>query len=123
MRVLVGTDIIEINRIMKLVDSKEKNALKSIFTLREIEYCEARKVSKYQSYAARFAAKEAIYKALSEFVPEKYSWTDFEVINSEKGKPEVVLGFKIKGLESVEISLSHCKEYAVAYVSAIIKEN
>ncbi|MBR3881963.1 MAG: holo-ACP synthase [Clostridia bacterium] len=123
MRVLVGTDIIEINRIMKLVDSKEKNALKSIFTLREIEYCEARKVSKYQSYAARFAAKEAIYKALSEFVPEKYSWTDFEVINSEKGKPEVVLGFEIKGLESVEISLSHCKEYAVAYVSAIIKEN
>ena len=123
MRVLVGTDIIEINRIMKLVDSKEKNALKSIFTLREIEYCEARKVSKYQSYAARFAAKEAIFKALSEFVPEKYSWTDFEVINSEKGKPEVVLGFEIKGLESVEISLSHCKEYAVAYVSAIIKEN
>ena len=123
MRVLVGTDIIEINRIMKLVDSKEKNALKSIFTLREIEYCEARKVSKYQSYAARFAAKEAIYKALSEFVPEKYSWTDFEVINSEKGKPEVVLGFEIKGLESVEISLSHCKEYAVAHVSAIIKEN
>ena len=123
MRVLVGTDIIEINRIMKLVDSKEKNALKSIFTLREIEYCEARKLSKYQSYAARFAAKEAIYKALSEFVPEKYSWTDFEVINSEKGKPEVVLGFEIKGLESVEISLSHCKEYAVAYVSAIIKEN
>ena len=60
---------------------------------------------------------------MSEFVPEKYSWTDFEVINSEKGKPEVVLGFEIKGLESVEISLSHCKEYAVAYVSAIIKEN
>lgn len=122
MRVLVGADIIEINRVMKLVDSKQKNALKSIFTLREIEYCEARKASKYQSYAARFAAKEAIYKALSDFVPNKYSWTDFEVINTEKGKPEVHLGFEIDGLESIEISLSHCKEYAVAYVTAIIKE-
>ena len=123
MRVLVGTDIIEINRVMKLVDSKDKNALKSIFTLREIEYCEARKVSKYQSYAARFAAKEAIYKALSEYMPEKYSSTDFEVVNEDKGKPKVNLSFEIKGLESIEISLSHCKEYAVAYVTAIIKEN
>ena len=123
MRVLVGTDIIEINRVMKLVDSKDKNALKSIFTLREMEYCEARKVSKYQSYAARFAAKEAIYKALSEYMPEKYSWTDFEVVNEDKGKPKVNLSFEIKGLESIEISLSHCKEYAVAYVTAIIKEN
>lgn len=123
MRVLVGTDIIEINRVMKLVDSKDKNALKSIFTLREIEYCEARNVSKYQSYAARFAAKEAIYKALSEYMPEKYSWIDFEVVNEDKGKPKVNLSFEIKGLESIEISLSHCKEYAVAYVTAIIKEN
>ncbi len=123
MRVLVGTDIIEIDRVRKLVDSHEKNVLKSIFTLQEIEYCEARKVQKYQSYAARFAAKEAIYKALSEFVPEKYSFTDFEVVNNERGKPEVRLGFEIKGLEQIDISLSHCKEYAVAYVSAIIKEN
>ena len=122
MRVLVGTDIIEISRVKKLIDSKEKNALKSIFTLREIEYCEARKVSKYQSYAARFAAKEAIYKALSDFVPKNYKFIDFEVVNNEKGKPEVCLGFEISGLESIEISLSHCKEYAVAYVSAIIKE-
>lgn len=123
MRVLVGTDIIEIDRVRKLVDSHEKNVLKSIFTLQEIEYCEARKVQKYQSYAARFAAKEAIYKALGEFVPEKYSFTDFEVVNNERGKPEVRLGFEIKGLEQIDISLSHCKEYAVAYVSAIIKEN
>ena len=122
MRVLVGTDIIEISRVMKLIDSKEKNALKSIFTLREIEYCEARKVQKYQSYAVRFAAKEAIYKALSDYVPENYNYTDFEVINVEKGRPKVVLGFDIKGLEGIDISLSHCKEYAVAYVSAIIKE-
>ena len=122
MRVLVGTDIIEISRVMKLIDSKEKNALKSIFTLREIEYCEARKVQKYQSYAVRFAAKEAIYKALSDYVPENYKYTDFEVINVEKGRPKVVLGFDIEGLEGIDISLSHCKEYAVAYVSAIIKE-
>ena len=52
----------------------------------------------------------------------EYKYTDFEVINVEKGRPKVVLGFDIKGLEGIDISLSHCKEYAVAYVSAIIKE-
>ena len=56
-------------------------------------------------------------------MPEKYSWTDFEVVNEDKGKPKVNLSIEIKGLESIEISLSHCKEYAVAYVTAIIKEN
>ena len=122
MKIATGIDIIEIDRIKQSIEESEGKFCDRVFTAKEIEYCESKKAQKYQHYAARFAAKEAIYKALSDFVPKNYKFTDFEVVNNEKGKPEVCLGFEISGLESIEISLSHCKEYAVAYVSAIIKE-
>lgn len=122
MKISVGTDIVEIERIKKAIERKEEKFLESIYTDREIEYCEARKLQKYQSYAARFAAKEAIYKALSEHIDFEYSFKDFEIVNSEKGKPEVSLNFELKYLKSIDISLSHCKEYAVAYVTAMLEE-
>lgn len=123
MKISCGTDIIEVERIQKAIENGGKKFLETVFTEQEIEYCEARKVQKYQSYAARFAAKEAIYKALSDKIPNNYSWKDFEILNSRKGKPEVYLHLDIKELESIEISISHCKEYAVAYVTAILEEN
>lgn len=116
----VGTDIVEIGRIKKIIDENKKFQVK-IFTKNEIEFCEKKKSKKYESYAARFAAKEAIYKALSERMPDDYKWTDFEIINDENGKPRVFLNIKIEGIEGIEISLSHSKEYAVAYVMAIFK--
>ena len=93
-----------------------------MYTDKEISYCESKKEQKYQSYAARFAAKEAIYKALSDKITS-YTWKDFEIINSNKGKPEVFLHLIIDEIDSIEISISHCKEYAVAYVTAILKES
>ena len=117
----IGTDIIEIERIKKAIERKEEKFLESIYTNREIEYCEARKLQKYQSYAARFAAKEAIYKALSKYIDFEYSFKDFEIVNSKNGKPEVSLNFELKNLKSIDISLSHCKEYAVAYVTAMLE--
>lgn len=122
MRISVGTDIIEIERIKKIIENKKDKFLESIYTKCEIEYCESKNVQKYQSYAVRFAAKEAIYKALSDYIVSNYSWKDFEIVNNNKGKPEVKLNFKIENLENIELSLSHCKEYAVAYVTAIFKE-
>lgn len=122
MKISVGTDIVEIERIKKAIERKEEKFLESIYTDREIEYCEARKLQKYQSYAARFAAKEALYKALSEYINLKYSFKDFEIVNNEKGKPEVNLNFELENLKSIDISLSHCKEYAVAYVTAMLEE-
>lgn len=122
MKISVGTDIIEIERIKKIIEKKQNKFLDSMYTKKEIEYCESKKIQKYQSYAARFAAKEAIYKALSEYINFEYSWKDFEIENSKNGKPEVKLHFKIDNLESIEISISHCKEYAVAYVTTIFKE-
>lgn len=122
MKIAVGTDIIEIERNKKIIETKKEKFLEAMYTEKEREYCESKNVQKYQSYAARFAAKEAIYKALSNYINFEYSWRDFEILNSENGKPEVHLNFKIKDLENIEISISHCKQYAVAYVTVLFKE-
>lgn len=71
---------------------------------------------KYQHFAARFAAKEAIFKAMSDKLEDKYeiTWTDVEILNDEKGRPQVhFLSKKYETLQ-VDISLSHIKEYAIA---------
>lgn len=123
MKISCGTDIIEIDRIKSSIENIGDKFLTTIYTEKEIEYCESRKAQKYQHYAARFAAKEAIFKALSTRIMGEYSWTDFEVLNSETGKPKVFLKTEIKDLEDIDISISHCKTYAVATVIAIYKEN
>ncbi len=75
---------------------------------------------KYRSYAARFAAKEAIYKALSPFIKDDYNYTDYEVIKGEKGKPIAKFNgslAKIKQIKDIkyhDLSLSHEGEYAIA---------
>jgi len=123
-KICCGTDIIEIDRIKKSIeDKKVGNAFKErVYTENEIAYCESKKSQKYQSYAARFAAKEAAYKALSDYIYFKYSWKDFEIVNDVTGKPVMKLKFEIKDLENLEVSLSHCKEYAIANIVAIYKE-
>lgn len=122
MKILIGTDIVEVERIKDNLEKNESRFLDRIYTKKEIEYCESKKVQKYQSYAVRFAAKEAIYKALSDYINEDYSWKDFEILNDEKGRPKVYLHLDIKNIEEIDISLSHCKEYAVAYAMARFKE-
>lgn len=112
-----GTDIIEIARIK---DAMEKEGFKErVYTEKEIEYCESKNVQKYQSYSGRFAAKEAIFKVLSTLIEDKYKikWTDFEIINDKEGKPNVQINTNIidKSLiKNIDISISHCKEYATA---------
>ena len=75
---------------------------------------------KYQSYAARFAAKEAIYKALSPFIKDEYNYTDYEIVKDEKGKPMAKFNgalAKIKELQNIkshDLSLSHEGTYAIA---------
>ena len=96
--------------------------LNKIFTKQEIEYCERKNIQKFQSYAVRFAAKEACYKALSSYIDFEYKWTDFEILNDNIGRPEIKLNFKIDNLESIDVSLSHEKKYAIANVTCIIKD-
>lgn len=122
MNVTCGTDIIEIERIKKLIDDAPGDALNKIYTKNEQEYCESKKGIKYQHYAVRFAAKEAIFKAISNKLDNKFeiSWNDVEILNDENGRPEVnFISKKVKDIKSIEISLSHCKEFAVANVVAV----
>ena len=125
MQIKCGTDIIEISRIKKSIDELGNKFINKIFTQDEIAYCESKKIQKYQHYAARFAAKEAIFKAISESVKDKYAidWKDFEVICDENGKPHInILGIVDSDkIESMDISLSHCKEYAIANVVILYK--
>lgn len=122
MKVTCGTDIIEISRIKESIDDIGKKFLDKVFTTNEIEYCESKKNQKYQHYAARFAAKEAVFKAISNQLENKYdiSWKDIEVINDENGRPSVTIsGINIEKIENIDISLSHCKEYAIANVTVL----
>lgn len=122
MKINCGTDIIEIERIKKAIENMGDKFLDTIFTQDEIAYCEARKVQKYQHYAARFAAKEATFKAVGhKMEKDKIDWKSFEVIKAENGKPCIKINQIIKDLESIDISISHCKQYATANVTAIFK--
>lgn len=124
MIIKTGIDIIEVKRIKESIELYGEKFLERIYTKNEIEYCEKKNVKKYESYAARFAAKEATLKAISEMINNKFdiSWTEIEIINSENGKPRVELSesliekFNIKSEINIEISLSHIEETAIASV-------
>lgn len=124
MKIKCGTDIIEIDRIKESIESLGDKFLNRVYTQKEIAYCESKKSQKYQHYAARFAAKEAIFKAISEGLADKFElgWNDYEVSNDETGKPIVkITGLDLKNIE-IDLSISHCKQYAVATVVAIFKD-
>lgn len=125
MKVLCGTDIIEIDRVKKSIEDKQELFLNKVYTKAEIEYCESRKNAKYQHYAGRFAAKEAIFKAISNTLDDKYAlaFTDAEVLNDEMGRPKVhFVNEKFADKYEIDISISHCKEYAVATVVMTTKK-
>ena len=122
MKVTCGTDIIEIERIKESIDKLGNKFINRIFTKKEIDYCESKSKQKYQHYAARFAAKEAAFKALSWKIENKYDvlWTDFEVIVTDQGRPSINISrIDLSDIESIDISISHCKDYAIANVTVL----
>ena len=120
LKIACGTDIIEIERIKNSIERIGKKFLNTIFTDKEIEYCESHQNNKYQHYAARFAAKEAVYKALNKVSNVGHvNWKDYEIINNVYGKPEIII--LDESIESMDISISHCKEYAIANVVILYK--
>ena len=116
----IGTDIIEIERVDRLL-KKYPNFRFRVFSAREISYCEQKKYPA-QHYAARFAAKESIIKALGNDDVDFIRFRDLEIINGPSGRPEVFLHGQAKiltqrkGVKGIKVSLSHCKAYAVAVV-------
>lgn len=124
MKVTCGVDIIEVDRIKSDIENVGERFLKRVFTDKEIEYCESKNLQKYQSYAGRFAAKEAIFKAVSRFLDDKYSvgWKNFEVVNDKQGRPMInLLNVNISQIEDIDLSISHCDLYAVANVTILYK--
>ena len=112
----IGNDIIEIDRIEKSIQRYGQKFLDRIFTKEEQNYC-----LKYQhssrNFAGRFAAKEAVVKALGTGIREGISWLDIEIINDKFGKPCVTFSNKLKDSfpdTKVILTISHAKEYATA---------
>lgn len=113
----VGVDLIEIERFDKLLEKYGEKFLKRIYTEVEIEYCNKKKNK--GSYAARFAAKEAVFKATGFGLGKGMTWKDVEVVNDERGKPEVRLygrTAEILAEKTIQLSLSHSKDAAIAMV-------
>ena len=124
MKVTCGTDIIEIERVKEGIENTGDAFLRRVFTEKEIEYCESKNKQKYQHYAARFAAKEAVFKAISGQLKDKYSvtWKDFEVENDVNGRPKInIYNIDNSNIENIDISISHCKSYATANVVILYK--
>ena len=124
MKVKCGVDIIEISRIKDSIENLGESFLNWVFTKKEIEYCESKGRAKYQHYAARFAVKEATFKAVSEDISNKYDtlWKDIETTNDEQGRPSTTISIlQNDKIENIDVSISHCKEYAVANVVVLYK--
>ncbi len=115
----IGTDIVRVERIRRLLD-RYPGFVEKVFTEDEISYCSA-KTAPAQSYAVRFAAKEAVMKALGTGWDGHINWRDIEVRSKDTGKPEISLYngsrelAKRLGVDNILISLSHEKEYALAF--------
>jgi holo-[acyl-carrier protein] synthase len=110
-------DITEVNRLRKAAEKWGSAFLNRIFTATEIKNAKKR-VSYYQHLAGRFAAKEAVFKAVGD---KELGWKDLEILNDQDGKPYCVfLGGRGKSVD-VHISISHVKNYAVANAVATKK--
>ncbi|HCL4446499.1 TPA: holo-ACP synthase [Clostridium botulinum] len=115
----IGTDITEIRRIEKAI-TRNKNFINKLFTKNEMDLWE-KKNFKLEFIAGRFAAKEAISKALGTGIRD-FNFKDIEIINNELGKPQVILKPKAENIirkisksYKIHLSISHEKEYAIAY--------
>ena len=122
MQIKTGIDIIEIERVKRSIEETDGKFCERVYTQKEIEYCESKKIQKYQHYAARFAAKEAVLKAISQLLQSKFDieWKEIEILNDEDGRPYVNILKQGLNIDNIDISISHCKIYAVASVVVYI---
>jgi len=121
MNIKVGNDIVEVRRIKYLIEKYGDKFLNKVYTKNEIEYCNKSSDSKYQSLAARFAAKEAVFKSISDLYNNKLEWKKIEILNEKSGRPKVNLFELSDKVSQIDISLSHEKDYAIASVIIILE--
>ncbi len=115
----IGVDIIDIRRIKSTIE-KNPRFVDKLFTELEINYC-SKRANPFQSYAVRFAAKEAVMKAIGTGWDGTINWQDIEIVNSDKGVPFVrtynatAEFVRENSITKIHLSLSHEKNYAMAY--------
>jgi holo-[acyl-carrier protein] synthase len=120
----IGTDIIECPRIGRMLEEHGELFLRRVYTEREIRYCQARKHA-IEHFAGRWAAKEAILKAIGTGWTKGICWTDLEVRNAPSGQPKVLVRAGAKdvalkrGIGNILVTISHCRHYATAYAIAL----
>jgi holo-[acyl-carrier protein] synthase len=116
----IGTDIIEVSRVREKLE-RTKGLRERLFTSREIAYCGAKRASA-RHYAARFAAKEAFFKAMGTGWRGGFRFDEIEIINDESGKPGVAVHGKVKSfcrkakISGMQVSLAHGRDLAIAFV-------
>jgi holo-[acyl-carrier protein] synthase len=117
----LGTDLIETRRVEQSIDRFGDRFLERIFSPREIAYCK-RKKNAAESFAARFAAKEAGAKALGTGISRGVTWKDFEVKRETSGRPSLHLSGRAAelaaaiGVKRIQLSLTHSRDLAMAVV-------
>jgi holo-[acyl-carrier protein] synthase len=120
----IGTDIVECLRVGRMIEEHGELFLTRVFTEREVRYCQARKRAT-EHFAARWAAKEAVLKALGTGWRRGLGWTDIEVRTEASGRPQVLLCGAAKDIAQslrvgdILLSLAHCRAYATAYALAV----
>lgn len=125
MKIFQGIDLVRVARMEQMIQSSGKTFLGRVFTAEEQAYCNSKRM-KYEHYAARFAAKEAILKALKIKSKRGYRLSDIEIRRQPTGKPYIVLApglrkqLRIPTRTQMELSLAHEREYAIATVVVIL---
>jgi len=120
----LGTDIVECLRIAQMIERHGELFLRRVYTDREIEYCSARRAAT-QHYSGRWAAKEALLKALGTGWSQGIRWRDLEIRNDRKGKPLVIVTgvagelCEQRGIGEMVVSISHCHSHATAFALAL----
>ena len=122
----IGTDIVEVERIQKMMSDHGDHFLERVFTAAEIAHCQPRREAA-QHFAGRWAAKEAVMKALGTGFTPEVGWTDIEILTLPSGQPHVVMHgtartySENKGIGTILITLSHTKTYATATAIGLAK--
>lgn len=120
----IGTDITECLRIARMIERHGELFIDRVYTPDEIKYCQSRKQAT-QHYTGRWAAKEAILKALGTGWRRGISWRDIEVRNEPGGKPVVAVRGGVKevierlGITEIHVTISHCRSHATATAVAV----
>jgi holo-[acyl-carrier protein] synthase len=116
----IGIDLLDVARVARELEEDDRGLLPEFFTKAEIAYCSGKRYPA-RHYAARIAAKEALFKALGSSTPENY-WKSIEVVRGREGPPQLVLSGPVKiaadqlGVKNIFLSLSHTDDMATASV-------